>query len=52
MLEVAAPAAVSAEGNQTWTLAASSCNIFEFNVKKSLHRDAEVETRLSTVWAW
>lgn len=52
VLEVAAPAAESAEGEQTCTLAAPSCRQFEFNMKKSLHKDAKVETRLSTVWAW
>ena len=49
VLQVAAPAA---EGKQTCTLAAPSCSQFEFNVKESLHKDAKVETRLFTVWAW
>lgn len=51
VLEVAATAAESAKGKQTCTLAAPSCSQFAFNMKKSLHKDAKLETRLSTVWA-
>lgn len=40
---------LSAEGKQTCTLAAPSCSQFEFNRKRSLHKDAKVETRLYRV---
>lgn len=39
---------LSAEGKQAGTWAAPSCSQFELNMKRSLHKDAEVETRLST----